>query len=737
VIFYDTEGCGFHGPTVLIQYAIDDGPIELYNVWENPIRETLDLIEWMMEQTNVGFNLAFDQFHLQRLYNLFDYYVRYGGGSINHIPMNYIDEIAVCDSPARVGQCLKPAGALDLMLVARKGKYQSLMERSDIRLRRVPKAMAWHLAEELEKRVQLDEIYFARRKDKHAPKWKVYDLEDDPEFKDVCLKFRASGALKALAVYALGHNPDDVFEFSDVSLPNGAYPKEVGWAPFAGALGGKPGNWKEEWPEKITHHISHWYWNRLARKYAEDDIKYTRDLYYHLDKPEPNDDDSVLACMVGSVRWRGFKLDLDKIRELRSIAIVKAAKAPTAPGAVKAYIQPLLSEEEILITEGSTRKVILKQISEWDDHPASKRAKEVIKAREAAWQVNMFDKLLQAGRFHASFNVIGTLSSRMSGRDGLNAQGIKKEDKIRGCFTLADGDLELDGGDFDSFEVSLAEAVYNDPNLRRDLQSGLKIHGLFAMKLWPGMTYEEVLATESTDDDRYTKGKQGVFAMIYGGDSGTLQTKLGVPLEQAEEAYQEFAVDYPGIAKAREKTFDNFCSMRQTGGIGTKVVWHDPADYVESFLGFKRFFTLENMVCRALFDLAQRPPRSWRAIKIKVQRREGRIQTASGATQSALYACAFGIQASNMRAAANHEIQSPGAKITKRLQCAIWGLQPVGIGSWVVQPLNAHDEVMCPRAKRVKDRLKVVVDDIVESYRPKVPLIGMKWKQGLESWADK
>ena len=49
--------------------------------------------------------------------------------------------------------------------------------------------------------------------------------------------------------------------------------------------------------------------------------------------------------------------------------------------------------------------------------------------------------------------------------------------------------------------------------------------------------------------------------------------------------------------------------MRQPGGIGSKVEWHEPADFVESMLGFRRYFTLENRICKTLFDLADDPLR--------------------------------------------------------------------------------------------------------------------------------
>jgi hypothetical protein len=179
------------------------------------------------------------------------------------------------------------------------------------------------------------------------------------------------------------------------------------------------------------------------------------------------------------------------------------------------------------------------------------------------------------------------------------------------------------------------------------------------------------------------------------------------------------------------------CSMRQTGGIGTKVTWHEPSDYIESVFGFRRFFTLENMICRAIYDLAEKPPPHWKyLVPGKVVRRD-RQQLAVGATQSALFGAAFQMQAANMRAAANHVIQSAGAYITKHLQRRIWDLQPSGVSPFAVLPLNIHDELQVPALPGYRQRLEAVVNETVESFRGSVPLIGIDWSGGMESWADK
>ncbi len=771
VIFFDTETCGLHGLPVLIQWAEDDGPVHLHSVWTEPAQATLDLIEKFCNSDGiVGFNLAFDWFMLVKAYTIFSLLP---DKSID--PIDEIDTIAELEPYGRDGPCVKPRSACDVMLHARKGPYQSTMDRGDIRIRRVPTALAWELAKELEKRVSLSDIYFARRKDKRAEKWQVYDITDEddemvPDFKDIVLKFAPSSALKALAVDALKLPMDSVLLFHDIEVDSHHYPEEYGYAPFARSIGSRH-DWKNAWPSKIRHHINHWNHHSLAREYAKKDVVYTRDLYRFFGSPALGDDDSILACMVSSVRWRGFKVNIDGLKKLKEETLASKSKLvngkpftiPTAPEKARYYVQEFMDETEKLIIDGSTKKVLLQEVAKWKrdcgaceatgltadgsscpaclgkclvDHPAALRATEVLEARQANYEADLYDKFILAGRFHASFKIIGTLSSRMAGTDGLNAQGVKKTKAVRSQFPLAWDGTPLCGGDFAGFEVTLAEACYNDPDLRKDLQSGKKIHALFGINVFTDMTYEEILATEGTKDDRYNRCKQAVFAMFYGGEGFTLKSRLGVDIETADKAYAAFCKRYRQVGIARKKVFDMFCSMTQPGGIGSKVVWNEPKDYIESMFGFRRFFTLENAICKALFTLSNTPPRGWNELKLKVTRRD-RVQTAQGAVQSALYGAAFALQASNMRAAANHVIQSAGAQITKSVQRQIWDIQPVGISPWLVQPMNIHDEIMCPTDPSVVKKVHEVVINAVEALRPKVPLIKMDWQEKLNSWADK
>ncbi len=500
-----------------------------------------------------------------------------------------------------MGPCLKPVSALDLLLHSRKGPYQSLMSRGDIRIRRVPTPLAYALAEALEEKIEIDGIYFAGRADKDAPQWHVFDIrkkggEINPDLKDVCLRFAPKSGLKFLAEHALGLTPK--FHFKDVEVDRQFLPKELGYAPYALAISNPAKNWEvygknkkgerivigKSWPGVIKHHIDHWATRPDAREYASDDIVYTRGLDDHFKNPEPGDDDSILACMVPVIRWRGFTINIKGMAKLLAKAREHVRSSPVnvnKPPEVRRYIGECMDDMEAMFLEETTKKAKLQAVAAWEikepeectkcdgngcvrcngtgalkvgKHPAAVRAQLLLDVKIAKKEIELYTKLLRAKKFHASFNVIGTLSTRMSGTDGLNAQGIKATKEVRGMFPLAWEGYDLCGGDFDSFEVTLADAVYNDPKLREALVTRLpchkcdatgvtkckkcakkvvkggvpdpacteckgefllqgeiceecegtkkttkKIHALFAMALFPGKTYDEIIASAALD----------------------------------------------------------------------------------------------------------------------------------------------------------------------------------------------------------------------------------------------
>lgn len=740
MIFFDTESIGFYGPTVLIQYCVDDGDPVIHNIWDHTVGETLDLIESHVTHPSgvVGFNLTHDWYHYSRTYGVLAELPR----RYRPDPLDYLD--VEKEDIAHDKYCLKPVKACDLMLVGRKTKFQASLNQKQVTMRKVPKVLAPLLVEELKKNVPIPSIYFARSKKGYA--WRIVPLikgtakeatspedEIDPDFVNIQLKFAPSTSLKAIMAY-IGH---DVVTLDDLDpLPK---PEEYAWFPHYGG-----------WSSVFNEHL--WAWRNDPRRleYAKNDPLYTRELYHYLGDPVLGDVDSELACAIGAMHWRGFAVDIPACKERLKVAEQIFSRAPVninSPRQVKNWLHEVCTPLEKQAVDTTGMELLKKISDEWkEDNPElARRCGLIIEARRAEEEMTLLRRLIQAGRLYVTFKVIGTKSNRMSGgsesyiksKGSINPQGIKKGGAIRSLFPLAHPDLILCGGDFSGYEVSIAEAVYKDPRLREDLLKGLKMHGLFGAEMY-GLTYEEIMATEDNNindvNGYYQRAKRGFFASLYGAMEDKIGKAMWLPKEAAKEGLDRFANKYSRIREYRENLQKKFTAISQKE-LGKEITWSEPAEYEESFLGFRRYFTLEFNIIRCLYNMARNPSEEFLELgkNLRVVRRD-RVQTASGAALSALYAVAFGIQGQVFRAAANHDIQSPGAQMTKELQGEIWTVQPVGINKWYVMPMNIHDEIQAPCAPEVVDIVATKVANKVESFREKVPLIKMKWKTHLTTW---
>lgn len=724
--FLDTETCGFHGPTVLIQYS-QGNHIELHHVFREETTKTLDLIEEIVESDVIAFNLTFDWFHINHTYNTLKL--------LKGIPNNW-DEYIEAEKESRDGVCLKPAGCLDLMLFAFKGPLQCTMDRRPIKIRKVPNEVAWLLRDYLDAEIQFDDIFFAGKKSKD--RWVIQDIKDEPDYKNVVLNFVPLRNLKILTEYAIGRKRE---KFIDLELPN---PLELGYAPYAKAIidldvwpGKKTpkqfkGKWKGAWPSVIQQHIERWAFNRRAQQYARMDVQDLIDLYAHFGNPDNNDDDSVLAAMVGATRLKGFAIDTERIHRL--IAATPIEDIPLDGKASRDYLYKPMTDLDRMSCNGSTEKKMLEIISGWGTED-SKRADKLIKNRSVRDQLRTYTKILIADRLHASFKIM-TKSDRMAGADDLNVQGISNNKEVRQCFTLANSDELLLGGDFHAFEVTIFLAICGPGKLMDEINAGKKIHGLFGTHLFPGKTYEDILESEGTGglNDLYFRAKRGVFLKFYGGNAWTIAQKVFVEESVAEAANKAFEAEYPEVAKAQQKVIDTYTAIKQPDGIGSKIYWETPKNYTESLMGFKRYFDLEIKVMEKLFALAQDPPAEWLIKDVSVMRRQ-RVQTTQGATQSALFAAAFSVQGHMQRVATNHPVQSTGAGIIKRIQCKLWELQPVGIHKWLIRMMNIHDELETACDPSVETQTYEIVDKTIKELRKIVPMLSLTWQRG-KNWAQ-
>jgi len=706
--FLDTETVGLHGIAVTIQLGN-----HIHHVWLNTRRSTLELIERICDSEVVAFNLTFDWFHLVKLYNLL---INYDRDTLNPNEIYALEERLV-RSGRHGDYALVPRAACDLFLHARVGPFQSLMvtEKDNVRIKSIPRSSAPEFIKLLPQPLRdIPAIFFHRDR---VPQWRVVEATNGkPDFCDLRLSFKPSMGLKPLVAYVLGEKVIDFPLPDHLRLPD----RKLGWKP-----------WGNGWLHYLVDNVKYWSTDYTAQKYALNDTKYLEQLYNHW-KPPMNDVNSQLAICTANVRWRGFPVDHVKLQ--KRLEQLKKAKegVPTAPREAYRFItdgDPFVAAA----LEGTNEKEHLRPfIKGSKNERAVQRAKTVIDARHADKRIDFLRKLEQSIHFFPAFKIVGTKTNRMAGTGGLNPQGISHDPSDREIFLLHRDGLELSGGDYGGFEVTIADAAYNDSALHSDLQSGKSFHGLFGSALYD-LPYDEVLRTKELDGEAniYNPAKNAGFAWMYGGESFRIAITARTSEEKAKEGMRRLGERYTKVKAKREEIKNRFCSISQPGGIGTPVIWADPDDKIESLLGHPRYYTMENFILKSLFDIEV--PSEWNDDRYYVRRE--RSQTKSGCIRSALYAACFSLQQRNMRTACNHVIQATGAEICKNLQADLWRLQPQGCHKFRIAPINVHDEVNCEHLPDMREEIADVITKHVAEYRKHVPLLTLEWTWDAENWA--
>lgn len=807
MIFFDTESLGATGPLITIQLASlvqlqsDEKYCYYHKIWEEPLIVTIRLLEKLCtwEEGICGFNLVHDWFQINKWYNVFRQLTEEELN--NESPRTLEARIAEIEArgPTAEDRCLKPQKACDLMLLARAGKYQYLAKHKSIVLRKVPiqitesnnESTCTGLFKSLSERIWLPRGIKIRWRisQKKTGRKDVVDVlgdlfpssafldENSNELKPgMATKKQTFASLKQLAALILNDPSiaEKTFEQEVLHGQKLLYKEQPDYKPWGGGINGG-------WTYGLRRLCDSLYSDGAAIAYARNDIFYTYKLWQDLESPCAGDDDSELACLVGASYWKGFaiapvdKLALQISKYNKIIGEMESANINcNSPNSVLRYLHSFCSDIDRLSIQ-DTKRITLEAIErgeEWTGHPLQEAVRKVQETRKAYKRKHLLECLISAGRFCFAMKIQGTLSSRMAGgaerelkssgkAEKLNPQGIPRETDFRSLFKLAFPDENLEGGDFEAFEPTILDAICGDEQFRKDLKSGLKIH-LFAGSEFYGISPEDILATKGTTSDKYIRSKNGFLGWIYGAQQRRVAQVLDIDEAKVEQGYGRIARRYPKITEHRTLLRNKFIPLRQEGGAGTAIEWVEPDEKITAIKlpwqseGYSRTFTIEWAVIRGLFALANEPPDEW--IKIPGQcRRTNRVQSIVGAMQSALYASIFALQEHVFRAAANHEIQCPGAQITKHLQRKIWDLQPSGIGPWKVRPFNSHDEVQvpCSVAQTVETTsgslgelppipgnvgvvdIKTVVLQVVKELQQTIPLLKITWQTGLNNWGEK
>lgn len=677
-LYVDTETVGLCGPVKLIQFSIDRGPVQFIRLYgphgsavqtegEMAAFKTLFGLMGQPDTQFIGWNTAFDLWHLYRLYHIF-----------TNQSFGKPDEKKVRPFDCKV---------LDLHLHAvQKGPFAAFAfanrkgPRATAVVRRIPRVAQEHVTKAvLEKLRPL------------VPGDVTVSEHEVPSRKNlVTLSFNLSVkrlGLKAHAEY-WGY---PVIKLQDVwPLPKF---DEKPWMPW----------WDERYSEvalecdKVLDKTDGEFYT-----YAKNDIEYLWLAEDKLGHPDPTCHDTATHIVAYS-RYHGFTVDpvvLDRTvvhydsemtkleQDLAGIDLMSWQSKVKALAA----LDPMIKR-----ANKSTLEAIGKSGSK-----AAELARKMIGYGPAKQKVDQAKKVKEAGALYCSLRVLGAATGRLAGEGSFNVQGIGKPERVGvdgPIVGLREAVETAAVGDFHQFELAIAASAWGDKRLLSDLDAGIDVHLATAVDCHPKLvgkiTYEE--AKRAKKDEAHpmhdvvvksrTECKRMVFGILYGCTAQKIMEVFGVTLDEANRILERFYTRYPGVREFKTSIERGFCTA-------DTVTWAKDSvarmrDSETDLTGYTRRWTFEKTVACIMWDLGQ----SWKSTGLvgTVVRQDAKgDQSIDNACRSAFLGAAIAIQQAVYRQAANMKIQTTGAILCVMLWARLWD-------KFKLPSVNVHDEIVKAR----------------------------------------
>ena len=507
--------------------------------------------------------------------------------------------------------------------------------------------------------------------------------------------------------------------------------------------------------------------NSRFYKYAELDILYLKVLYDKLGNPRCDYNSSCCHNMA-YLRYYGFDLDFGALRKAEDYykEIVEGIEKKLSGINLRSSKERLELLQPYFPLLASTNKNTLKKLAEGDCEGA-KLCKAIIEYGPARQRLLQIQKVLESEtlKAHPDLRVMGTATNRMAGTNGLNWQGVGAVDETEVEIDIDELDeipeelllqwLEADladytqkekvglrhavltpcVGDWSSFEVRIANAVYQDEQLNYDLENGIDLHSMGTVSFHPdfkdsGISYEDFKAGYK-DNLKWDKARKGIKSVIFGSfyfcTAHAVANALGILEGEAQKILDGLYDRYSGMKRYRKATEDDFLTA------DTEKWSKDCVSKMKrsrkDLTGYERRWDFEAAVAEAMWELGQRNHKTGIEGTVIRSAQKGR-QTINNAVKSAFLGSAIAIQAAVSRQAGNMLIQATGSSLNKKLQAETWE-------KLRVPTLNIHDENIVPHHPNFDMKTySELIDDYTERATKIVPMLEFDYGP-TERWSDK
>lgn len=152
------------------------------------------------------------------------------------------------------------------------------------------------------------------------------------------------------------------------------------------------------------------------------------------------------------------------------------------------------------------------------------------------WLIHVDDRDL----LHASFNVLGARTSRMSS-ERPNLQNVPRSRDVRNGLIPAEQDHVLVLADYDQIELRIMAHVANEEAMIRAIHEGVDLHT---------NTARLVFGTDEPTREQRRIAKHANFAKIYGAGTAKFALTAGITYDEAEAFVRAYEAEFPGVVRA-------------------------------------------------------------------------------------------------------------------------------------------------------------------------------------------
>lgn len=713
LINYDTETAGLNGPVKLIQYNINGGKVHfipLLTGWQYSKSTTQKVREFYNEFYNpsttvCGWNTGFDLYHgyrtLHSIENRLDSAVRPVRPFLCNVVDYYLHAL-------RTGPLAPYA-----WVRAKPGKTKA---KPVAKISRVPTDVVEAVAFKVEERLKALLPSIA------SPRRHYHEVKGRTDLTTISFDIDMPFGLKAHAEYWGA----EVIKIKDVwPLLNRKLEKP--WLPY----------YDEEVYEAVNRQCDEVLNDPTSEfwTYAKNDIEYLDLAKEKLGNPSPDHHDAATSY-ISYTRYHGFELDREVLIKTKAAYEGKMTAAVQQLGNIniKSSKQRLaLLKQHLPFVASSGRKVI-EALSTNDNAQLRTVCRAMLDYGMHKQRLDQVIKLLdcRTGRAHPELNPFGTATSRMAGSAGFNWQGVAPAKEGVGVRAALQAKAV---GDFNSFEVCIAAAAWNDQQLLRDLTNGVDVHLLAASNLhpqWPkDVTYEQAKThiADQTGPWKLLKkcrqeAKSGlVFGPMYGAGGPKVEEVFNLPAGEGDKKLLAFFTRYQGLKAFRERQLSSFCTADTAKWSRNSI--DRMQETAKDLTGDQRNWTFEKQLAKVFWELGTDGIQNLPMTPIVRQEKKGQ-QTVAQAVRSALLGAAIAIQQAVYRQGCNTPIQMTGANVCKMLGELLWNMFHIPL-------LNIHDEYVMGD---YSPEIQKAVDDFVSKHKAIIPHLGFDLKP-TNKWSDK